>query len=75
LITKGFDEEDVVDAADILFAKGFNKPSTLIGILSTQLESQGIDTPVAVLVIEEAAMKNARTRSKSMKPVNTAKTR
>jgi hypothetical protein len=48
LITKGVDEEDVADAAYKLFTKEFNKPSTLIGILSTQLENEGITTPVAV---------------------------
>jgi hypothetical protein len=45
LITKGVDEEDVTGAADILLTREFNKPSKLIGISSTQLESQGINTP------------------------------
>jgi hypothetical protein len=47
LIGKDVDEEDVAAAADKLFTKGFNKPSTLIGISSDDLNASGLTIPVA----------------------------
>ena len=46
LITQGVDDEDAETAALSLYSKGFCYPSTLIDITSTQLESQGINTPM-----------------------------
>jgi hypothetical protein len=45
--TKGVDKDDIADAATKLFLKGFNKPSTLIGISSAELREYEIPIPRA----------------------------
>jgi hypothetical protein len=47
LITKGVDEDDAAVAVDKLFADGFNKPSTLIGITSADLKASGLKIAIA----------------------------
>jgi hypothetical protein len=48
LKSRGVDEDDVGDAAEKLFAKGFNKPSRLLGITVDELERDAnIRNPIA----------------------------
>ena len=48
LKSRGVDEEDVADAADALFAMGYKRPSTMLGITVQELETYaGITGPVA----------------------------
>ena len=46
--SQGVDEDDVVEAADKLWAKEFNKPSRLLGIAVEELKNDvGIQNPLA----------------------------
>ena len=48
LKSRGVDEEDVAEAAEKLFAKGFNKPSRLFGISVGMLTRAGLSDPLAL---------------------------
>jgi hypothetical protein len=45
---KGVDDDDAFEAANQLFAKGFNKPSTLLNITFEILKSEGVADPLAL---------------------------
>ena len=67
LKARGIDEDDVRQAAETLFAHGFNKPSTLWGISSDDLKEVGLSIPVArhfsnKLIIKQAQQQQPHQR-------------
>lgn len=55
LESKGVGERKAAEAAPVLFDKGFDNPDTLNGISSTQLERNGLTTPLAQLLSNKLA--------------------